>query len=108
MWELTDLQFDMKRWANASSNEKSKNKGTALLTLVRERLKVEVLNDTKKKKYRKDYIEVKCIIGYGQLVLDEIVMQAEPTLKSINNAIERGIVELDFSVESPQDSIMGW
>lgn len=108
MWELTDSQFDMGRWSNASSNEKNKNKGTALLTLVRERLRIEVLNDTKKKKKRKDYVEVRCIIGYGDIAIDEVLMQAEPTLKSINQAIERGIVQLDFAAEVPEELFRGW
>lgn len=108
MWELTDSQFDMKRWSNASSNEVNKNKRSALLTLVRERLRIEVLNDTKKKKKRKDCVEVKCIIGYGDVVFDEIVMQAEPTLKSINQAIELGIMQLDFAAEVPEELIRGW
>lgn len=99
MWELTDSQFDMKRWSNAWSNEEDKKRGTALLTLVRERLRIEVLNNTKSKKDVDDYIEVKCIIGYGDIVLDEITVFAEDTLKSINQAIESGISRLDFGIE---------
>lgn len=100
MWEVTDSQFDMKRWANAWSNEKNINKGTALLVLPRERLRIEILNNTKLGKDRDDYVEVKCMVAYGEYPLQEILIQSEPTLKSINAAIEQGTRSLDFGIEA--------
>ena len=71
-------------------------------------LELKCLTTLRKRKNARIIVGVRCIIGYGDIAIDEVLMQAEPTLKIINQAIERGIVQLDFAAEAPKVLFRGW
>lgn len=109
MEEFIEAQFTLKKWTNALYNDK---KGTAKLVNYRERLIINIVDKQKKKKSKKGAelpIEIECLLAYGEIPLDRIVTHAERTIKSMSEAVERGIAGLDFSINPTEEQKrMGW